>query len=91
MKKLLKLNALNEQCIEKKQMNALRGGKQEKKEESDELCTCSCYYANNGGSSSIDNSKANYNIGGGHSIQGDNCYVSDYYNGTWQITYECNM
>jgi natural product precursor len=70
MKKLskLKLNVLNEQSLEERQMNALRGG--------DSVCTCSCYWANNGGSSSRDNSRANYNsIDHKYSNQGSNCYM----------------
>ncbi|MDR1581956.1 MAG: TIGR04149 family rSAM-modified RiPP [Prevotellaceae bacterium] len=59
MKKLgkLKLNALNEQDLKEKQMNALRGG---------QICYCSCYWENvpnSNGSSTSDNRSANYNSG----------------------------
>jgi natural product precursor len=56
MKKLkkLKLNALNEQDLAEKQMNALRGGT---------TCFCSCYWAGNGGSSVESNKNANYGYG----------------------------
>ncbi|MDR3259512.1 MAG: GLPGLI family protein [Fusobacteriaceae bacterium] len=55
MKKLskLRLNVLNEQGLEEKQMNALRGGNN---------CYCSCYWANQGGSSIEANRDANYII-----------------------------
>jgi natural product precursor len=55
MKKLgkLKLNALNEQDLAEKQMNALRGGGN---------CFCSCYWYGQGGSSSSDNRNANLAI-----------------------------
>ena len=70
MKKLkkLKLNALSEVSLEDKEMNALRGGS---------CCTCSCYWEDQGGSSSSDNSSANSKIGdGGYSLQGCNQYVN---------------
>jgi natural product precursor len=69
MKKLgkLKLNVLNEQSLEQKQMNELRGG--------EHCCTCSCYWANNEGSSSGSNRDANYNSPTqSYSNQGSNCY-----------------
>jgi natural product precursor len=80
MKKLskLKLNVLSENNLLEREMNVLRGG--------EHCCTCSCYWANSGGSSSSDNSRANYKIpslGGGYSKQGDNCYMyccNDTYN-----------
>jgi natural product precursor len=55
MKKLakLRLRTLNEQYLAEKQMNALKGG---------QTCFCSCYWAGQGGSSSIDNRNANYNL-----------------------------
>jgi natural product precursor len=68
MKKLskLKLNVLSDANLLDREMNILRGG--------DHSCTCSCYYANNGGSSSSDNSKANYNSATqNYSSQGNNC------------------
>jgi natural product precursor len=75
MKKLskLKLSAFREQNLVEKQMNALRGGR---------YCSCSCYYANSGGSSVANNMGANYNIGddGGASVNGCNCYITyDYW------------
>jgi natural product precursor len=68
MKKLqkLKLNAFREQYLVEKQMNALRGGNQ---------CSCSCYYANYGGSSTSANMGANYNLGSGYSTNGCNQYT----------------
>ena len=74
MKKLskLKLHNLSQQNLEELEMNSLRGGKS---------CTCSCYWEGKGGSSSGDNSKANYKLGsderGGYSSDGDNCYIAD--------------
>jgi natural product precursor len=67
MKKLgkLKLNALNEQDLAEKQMNALRGGGN---------CFCSCYWAGNGGSSELNNRNANYNYGY-HSAEGCSQYA----------------
>jgi natural product precursor len=72
MKKLgkLKLNVLSETNLQDREMNRLRGGER--------CCTCSCYWYGRSGSSSSDNSKANYNIpslGGGSSTHGSNCYV----------------
>jgi natural product precursor len=57
MKKIskLRLNLLNEQDLEDKQMNSLKGGGGE--------CFCSCYYANSGGSTSSANRSANANYG----------------------------
>jgi natural product precursor len=70
MKKLskLKLNALNEQDLAEKQMNALRGGR---------YCACSCLYANSGGSSINANMNANYNTGDNGIISngGCNCHI----------------
>ena len=70
MKKLekLKLNVLSEANLLDREMSLLKGG--------DWSCTCSCYWANNGGSSSSDNSRANYSSStNNHSNQGNNCYV----------------
>jgi natural product precursor len=55
MKRLgkLKLNALNEQDLAEKQMNALRGG---------DNCMCSCYWEGRGGSSSMSNMSANFDL-----------------------------
>ncbi len=47
-------NALSAESLRQKEMSAIMGGKS---------CGCSCYYANNGGSSSNDNNMANYNYG----------------------------
>jgi natural product precursor len=68
MKKLskLKLNVLSEANLREREMNRLTGGER--------ICTCSCYYANEGYSSSS-NRNANYNIGsGGYSGNGCNGY-----------------
>ena len=70
MKKLskLRLTQLSKAELEARQMNALKGG---------QLCSCSCYYANSGGSSSTDNSNANYKGGNDYrSVNGCNQYVN---------------
>jgi natural product precursor len=71
MKKLkyLKLNVLSETNLRNREMDRLRGG--------DWSCTGSCYWANNGGSSSYNNTIANYNDSNGYnkSLQGNNCYM----------------
>ena len=63
----IKINQLLGKTLFAKEMNSLRGGK---------YCSCSCYWANQGGSSSEANRNANYNIGenGGYSVQGCNQY-----------------
>lgn len=69
MKKIskLRLNQLSEIKLQDREMNELRGGEW--------CCSCSCYWAGNGGSSSNDNSKANYNSHDqNYSNQGSNCY-----------------
>lgn len=69
MKKIkkLKLNTLSENLLTQKQMNELKGG--------DWICTCSCLYENQGGSSSGDNSYANYDTADqNRSVGGSNCY-----------------
>ena len=71
MKKLkeLKLNKLSSSNLQSKEMNELRGGER--------YCTCSCYYATSGGSSSSDNRSANFSLGdwgGGYSSVVNNCY-----------------
>lgn len=64
--KKLKLNALSEAGLKDKEMSALKGGT---------CCTCSCYWEGTpGGSSSLDNSGANFTFGG-ESIKGCNEYV----------------
>jgi natural product precursor len=50
----LRLNALSEANLLEREMNALKGGT---------YCSCSCYYANTGGSSSSANRDSNYNSG----------------------------
>lgn len=47
----IKLNALSESSLQDKEMNAIVGGS--------EICTCSCDYAERGGSSNCDNMVAN--------------------------------
>ena len=47
----LKLNSQERMSLSKKEMNLLNGGNW--------ICTCSCYYAGNGGSSIDDNMSAN--------------------------------
>ena len=65
--KNLKLNALASESLSKVEMNHVRGGSNER------CCSCSCAYANSGGSSTGSNASANYKIGdGGHSITGSN-------------------
>lgn len=75
MKKLsrLKLNNLSDRQLEKIEMNELKGGN------SDRFCTCSCFWAEYGGSSSSDNMNANYKVGpyGGYSPEGGNNYWKD--------------
>jgi natural product precursor len=70
----LKLTQLNRVELETRQMNALKGGCE------DRFCTCSCVSA-----SVEDNRNANYNIGsyGGHSTEGDNNYWYDGYDGAY--------
>lgn len=66
--KRFKLNALSAERLRQKEMCTLVGGVT--------ICSCSCYYANSGGSSSNDNSGANYKIGNGaYSTVGCNQYV----------------
>ncbi|GAB1360643.1 hypothetical protein MASR1M31_24630 [Porphyromonadaceae bacterium] len=63
--KIIKLNQLAKNNLSAREMNNIKGG--------DWTCTCSWYYANNGGSSTMDNGCANAQIsGGGHSTEGDN-------------------
>ena len=66
--KRFKLNALSAEGLRQKEMNAIMGGTR--------TCSCSCYWANQGGSSLDDNKSANYNLGdtGGSSIHGCNQY-----------------
>lgn len=64
----IKLNNLSKNSLDNREMKELKGGRS---------CSCSCYYANAGGSSTNDNRYANYNLGdgGGKSINGDNYYT----------------
>jgi len=52
--KNLKLTALEADELSKKAMNGIQGG---------QVCGCSCYWANRGGSSSYDNGSANVDLG----------------------------
>jgi natural product precursor len=76
MKKMnkLKLNILSKANLRKREMDILRG----KEPYTGRWCSCSCYYEGNGGSSSNDNSSANYNLGstGGESTNGCNQYYT---------------
>ncbi len=65
--KKLKLNALAKKNLSELEMNQVRGG---------DCCGCSCYYADNGGSSIDANGSAN-NKAGLHSPKGKNdAYVT---------------
>ena len=70
--KRFKLNAISAEGLKQKEMNAIVGGTR--------ICTCSCYWADKGGSSSVDNQNANFALGdkGGESTQGCNQYLSWY-------------
>ena len=61
--KSLKLNSLESRNLSKRELSFAIGGRQ---------CTCSCYYANNNGSSIEDNGNANFDLGpnGGDSEKG---------------------
>jgi natural product precursor len=61
--KNIKLNALENQSLNNREMNKVRGGGDDC-DEGCGSCRCSCYYANNGGSS-ID-ANADANATGGH-------------------------
>ena len=66
--KRLKLSDLSDKSLKDKEMNALKGGNLEG-------CRCSCYWENQGGSSSDDNMSANYSLGDGtKSYDGCNQY-----------------
>jgi natural product precursor len=76
MKKInrIKLNVLTQKELQKREMNSLKGG--------ENWCSCSCYYAGQGGSSTSDNGGANHQFGG-HSTNGCGCYVvNPVYTGT---------
>ena len=76
--KRFKLNALSAEGLRQKEMNAIMGGTR--------MCSCSCYWADQGGSSSDVNKSANYNLGsdGGESIHGCNQY---FYTNTAHVGY----
>ena len=52
--KSLKLNQIEKNVLSTNEMNQVKGGR---------ACTCSCYWANNGGSSIRDNKVANFGVG----------------------------
>jgi natural product precursor len=60
--KSLKLNVLASENLSKVEMNQVKGGV---------CCSCSCAYAESGGSSTGDNANANYRLGT-ESETGDN-------------------
>ena len=63
----MKTIRINLQELLKPQMNGLRGGN---------VCNCSCYYALSGGSSTEDNSAANYEVGSGGVMCNCSCYYA---------------
>lgn len=69
--KRFKLNALSAEGLRQKEMNAIIGGNS---------CSCSCYWADKGGSSIDDNNMANhkYNY---ESVHGCNQFTYDDENG----------
>ena len=69
----LKLNQLSKAEIEKREMNALKGG--------DPTCGCGCHYSGSGGSSEYDNQNANAANGQGSS--GGNVICWDWNGSTW--------
>lgn len=73
----LKLTALSDAIMKDKEMSAILGGN---------CCTCSCYWENNTGSSSVDNRDANFNWGINSPI-GCNQYIycedGSYYEQAW--------
>lgn len=64
--KKIKLNKLSERALVERQLKGIKGGCQ--------FCTCSCAYANQGGSSTQDNKSANF-AKGMRSKTGDNSYL----------------
>ena len=56
--KKIKLNKLSGDALAQRQMKGLKGGSIYRRS-----CTCSCAYANTGGSSTEDNLTANYRLG----------------------------
>jgi natural product precursor len=80
LKKKLKLSTLSDSMLKDKEMVAIFGGE-------GRICGCSCAFEDQGGSTSEDNSAANYKLGedGGHSSTGCNNYVTyagEYYDFT---------
>ena len=67
--KKIKLNALSDYNLESREMNSIMGGER--------VCSCSCYWANQGGASIEANNMANYRIGpsGGYSSEGCNQFT----------------
>lgn len=64
--KTLKVNKIEKNYLSVKEMTQLKGG-------DTWICSCSCLYADKGGSSTRDNGHANGLLGpGGHSEGGDN-------------------
>lgn len=66
----IKLSDLSDAGLKDKELNALRGGVD------GAFCGCSCYWADKGGSSSADNSDANWDQGS-ISKQGCSQYVTE--------------
>lgn len=68
--KKIKLNKLSNNVLAERQMKGLKGGGFIYRRN----CTCSCAYADKGGSSTEDNTNANYKLGshGGYSTTGNN-------------------
>lgn len=65
----MKLNKIAQDKLSAKEMDAITGGV-------DRMCTCSCYWADRGGSSIEANGGANLGIGsGGYSEHGENEHV----------------
>ncbi|MDD7455373.1 MAG: TIGR04149 family rSAM-modified RiPP [Bacteroidales bacterium] len=73
--KKLKLNEVERDRLLSSEMLHFMGGIQQSVCEANApSCSCSCYYANSGGSSIVDNSNANA-VNGYHSENGDNQYI----------------
>ena len=70
--KRFKLNALSIEGLRQKEMNAIVGGNS---------CGCSCYWANQGGSSIDDNNMANYQLNLPYSQHGCSPFIYDDDNG----------
>jgi natural product precursor len=75
--KKMKLNALESQSLNNKEMNAVRGG------EPGDCCACGCNYANQGGSSTNDNARAN--AAGGLYSEGTSAIISCDDGKTWVL------